>query len=310
MNIKLNISTDFFKEEERCGYIVSSEMKRVWAIELDLLNELLNVCKKNNLKIFADSGTILGAIRHQGMIPWDDDIDMSMMRDDYEKLCRIAPNEFKYPYFFQTEETDQGSLRCHAQLRNSATTGILASELYKKYKFNQGIFIDIFPLDVKTTDEKKFSNQCKKLEKIKSKMLFYRNIKDANPFNFRYNLIKYLGVIILHFLSKTIFKNCFNYNSLNKTFTQISTMYNNEKSEYVCYMCLPPMKNKRIWKKSWYKKCIYMKFEMLNIPIPIGYKEYLNKVYGQWQKFVKGASMHKEVIFNTEHPYNEVIKSI
>ena len=144
LNIKL--PDDFLEEEIRCGYTVTRKMKKVWAVELDLLNELLRVCNKYNIKIFASGGTMLGAVRHKGFIPWDDDIDMGMLRKDYDKLCKIANKEFQYPYFFQTNYTDPGTLRGHAQLRNSNTTSFLQNE-GSEYSFNQGIFIDIFPMD-------------------------------------------------------------------------------------------------------------------------------------------------------------------
>ena len=100
--INLKISNTFFDEEIRDGYKVSREMKKIWAVELDLLNELNRVCNKHNIRCMAWAGTMLGAIRHKGFIPWDDDIDIMLFRDDYEKLCEIAPSEFTYPYFFQT----------------------------------------------------------------------------------------------------------------------------------------------------------------------------------------------------------------
>ena len=101
LNIKL--PENFLDEEIRDDYVVSSQMKQVWAVELDLLNKILEVCKKYNIKIIASGGTLLGAVRHKGFIPWDDDIDLMMMRDQYDKLCDVAEKEFKYPYFFQTE---------------------------------------------------------------------------------------------------------------------------------------------------------------------------------------------------------------
>uniref|UniRef100_UPI0027346B1B LicD family protein n=1 Tax=uncultured Duncaniella sp. TaxID=2768039 RepID=UPI0027346B1B len=73
-------------EEIRNGYTVSTLSKRVWQIQLDMLGVLLKVCKKYNLKIWAEGGTLIGAIRHKGFIPWDDDIDISISRPDYEKL--------------------------------------------------------------------------------------------------------------------------------------------------------------------------------------------------------------------------------
>ncbi|MBR1621497.1 MAG: LicD family protein, partial [Prevotella sp.] len=100
VNLKIKIPDTFLKEEVRCDYKITREMKELWAIELDLYMELKRVCNKFNLKFAADSGTLLGAIRHNGFIPWDDDMDFSMPREDYEKLCEIAPKEFAPPYYF------------------------------------------------------------------------------------------------------------------------------------------------------------------------------------------------------------------
>ena len=91
-----------FEEETRQNYLISKEMKQVWACELDLLKKLLQVCEKYNLKCWADAGTLIGAIRDHGFIPWDDDIDVAMLREDYDKLVSIADKEFAHPYFFQT----------------------------------------------------------------------------------------------------------------------------------------------------------------------------------------------------------------
>ena len=78
--IKIAIEDSFFEEEDRCGYLVSQEMKKIWAVELDLLNEFSMVCENHQLKWFVHAGTMLGAIRHKGFIPWDDDIDVVIHR--------------------------------------------------------------------------------------------------------------------------------------------------------------------------------------------------------------------------------------
>ena len=146
-DLSLEFPEDFFREEIRDGYKVSEKMKKVWAVELDLLNKLLEVCQKYELKCFADAGTLLGAVRHKGFIPWDDDIDVVMFREDYEKLRAVAQEEFKEPYFFQCAYSDDNYIRGHAQLRNSDTTAFLYREVRRKVERNYGIFIDIFILD-------------------------------------------------------------------------------------------------------------------------------------------------------------------
>ena len=139
------LDKSFYNAEERCGYYVSEKMKHIWAVGLDLWYKFDSVCKKYNLKYYAAYGTLLGAVRHKGFIPWDDDIDLCMMRDDYEKLKLVAKEEFKEPYYFQDWYNSCGRTWCFSKLRNSNTTAIEFPD--KGKEFNQGIFIDINALD-------------------------------------------------------------------------------------------------------------------------------------------------------------------
>lgn len=301
--IKLNLPQVFFEEEVRSGYLVSAKMKKIWAVELDLLNELLNVCNKYGLSIYANGGTILGAVRHKGMIPWDDDIDMMMPRKDYEKLCSIALSEFKYPYFFQTEDTDPGSYRGHAQFRNSKTTAILESEYVYKRKMNQGIFIDIFPLDNvpdSIEDREKFKNQA---QKMRRKYNEYLLLSLPYHFVFRKNLVL-LGLSIVkrlliphHKVSRMckVFYNRFVV--FTKKYIDIPT-----KS----FLCIPFCTT--IYDKNDLAQPIYMPFEILSIPVPFNYEKILEELYGDWHEFIIAPSMHGKVIFDTEKSYIEYLK--
>jgi len=82
----MRLPDGFLQSEYRDGYFVDATMKRVWAVELDLLEQFQNICKRHSLKYYAIGGTLLGAVRHKGFIPWDDDIDVGMPRADYDQF--------------------------------------------------------------------------------------------------------------------------------------------------------------------------------------------------------------------------------
>ena len=146
------IPQNFYEVEVREGCEISEYTKRVWAREIELYFEFDRVCKKHNLTYYIAYGSLLGAVRHGGFIPWDDDLDVLMMREDYDALCKIAPEEFKEPFFFQNEHTDKGCRLAFTKLRNSNTCGMTPFEKLHDFRYNQGMFFDIFPLDNVSND--------------------------------------------------------------------------------------------------------------------------------------------------------------
>lgn len=305
IDLKITLPESFLEEEVRDGYRVSKKMKEVWAVELDLLNEFIRVCSKYNICWWADAGTILGAARHRGMIPWDDDIDVMLMRDEYERLCAIAPKEFTHPYFFQTNDTDPGSMRGHAQLRNSKTTGILSIERGLNKKINQGIFIDIFPIDDVPNDSSLLDEQVSNIACYKERARSYWQWKTFVPSTF-ITLIKYRLKYVLTTLGLLFRED--NYPHAYEAYENEARKYHNCQSDYVAKVVLPPFKPRRLWKRKWFSETIYLPFEWMSIPVPAGYVDLLDTFYGDWHKFVVGASTHGGVFFDTDNPYTEYIQ--
>ena len=98
-----------------------SVLRRLQQTEFEILKEFDRICKKHNIQYFLDSGTALGAARHKGFIPWDDDIDVGMLRSDYEHFLEICPKELEQKYFLQTIETDPGCPCLFAKIRKNGT---------------------------------------------------------------------------------------------------------------------------------------------------------------------------------------------
>lgn len=116
-------------------------------IMFDLLEELDNICKKNNIKYWIDSGTFLGAVRHRGFIPWDDDIDICMLEEDYKKFLKIAKKELSKNIFLQTKETDKNYIWFpYPKLRDR--NSIFIEHIQNENDlYHQGINLDIFVMD-------------------------------------------------------------------------------------------------------------------------------------------------------------------
>lgn len=120
-------------------------LRRLQLVELDILTEFVRICDKYGLRYYLVGGTLLGAIRHQGFIPWDDDIDVAMMREDYDRFAQIAAQELDPRYFYQSPDTDPYYFLTYNKIRKNGTE--VYEERFKDSKFHKGIFIDIFPLD-------------------------------------------------------------------------------------------------------------------------------------------------------------------
>ena len=112
---------------------------------LDILLEFDRVCKKNQITYWIDFGTLLGAVRHKGFIPWDDDIDISMPPADFKRFMEIGQKELKDGYFLQTEKTDPGSNMCRGlfKIRKNNTLYVHDFDDFRK-DYHKGVSIDVF----------------------------------------------------------------------------------------------------------------------------------------------------------------------
>lgn len=303
--IKIQLPEHFLDEEVRCDYKISHEMKKLWAVEIDLLVELDRVCKQNNITYWVNGGTMLGAARHKGFIPWDDDIDVMMPRNDYTRLCQIATEEFSEPYFFQTEYTDPTSFRTHAQLRNSRTTAILSYDFKKRSTFNQGIFIDIFPLDNIPDDPNDFEIMKKNGSRQYNTAAFFHSLYLYKKTDTVKACMSNIAKFCWHPIGKCFYKQLVQKHY--RKYEDIIAHYANDKTKE-CSLLVFNFGSIHRRLCSDFAETTYLNFEFIKVPVPYKYEDNLTRVFGNWRKFVKGTSFHGGMYFNAERPYTEVYK--
>ena len=142
---------EFFLDEVREGFFIPAMMKRAWAAELEILVEIDRICEKYKLRYFIDYGNLLGAIRHKGFIPWDDDIDIMMMRKDYEIFAEVANAELPKELVFRSPEDDSGNYELFSSVQHRAML-ISTDAIGKYHNYLYGAGVDIFPYDYLAKD--------------------------------------------------------------------------------------------------------------------------------------------------------------
>ena len=287
------ITEEFLQPETRYDYQIPTKMKKVWAIELDLLNRFAEACKKENLKWFVGFGTLLGTIRHKGFIPWDDDLDIWMPRNDYDRLVEVGPSLFTAPYFFQTTLNDMDYYNAFARLRNSNTTGVLVSG---NNDCNNGIYIDIIPLDGHYRN--------KNVQKCIYEYIYMRNIVahayayNINPRFVTRMISKVLRNPLVHYDMKK------NYLSVNRI-ARRNTWKEAENVGVVVFTAYPFKRN--TFPKRCFENSVYKPFEQLFVPVPEGYDEGLRIIYGDYMEFPPKADRGTwhSFEFDPDVPYYE-----
>ena len=276
---------------------IMAELKDIWAVELDLLRVFLQYCERHGLRCWVEGGTLLGAVRHKGFIPWDDDVDLAMPREDYDRMCRIGNEGLEEPYFLQTAYSDTDYHRGHAQFRRSDTAAIRPSDCYQP--FNQGIFIDIFPLDAAPDDRALVHEHRKRCLKI-LKLLKAKNTHCITSGRLTLIFRKLKARWMVKKMGWTTI-----YEKAEEEMRALARMPHTKVGE------LTSLGEDKLWDKSIFAETVMLPFENLMVPAPKGWDAFLRVSFGDdYMTPIQAPSMHGEVVFDTERSYKEVLPEV
>lgn len=285
----------FFVEENICDFLVTKERKKIWAINLDLLAKLDKICRKYNLKYYLAFGSLLGLVRHKGFIPWDDDLDVCMFRDDYDVLLTHC-DEFEDPYFLQSPGNDQDYWYSFAKLRNTNTSAVVKT--FRYCSFNQGIALDIFPLD--NCDVNKMENVYNSINDLNKWQS--TNMRRSNP--------------CLNDIDK---ERCLQYPErdsylIHDEIDRIAKQDNDKITKMVSVSVVTIYNPNRM---TFYREdvcdLINSEFYGIEVKVPRNYDRVLKTTYGDYMKFPPVSERglwHGNAVIDPDVPYRETVKKL
>ena len=243
-------------------------MNKAQKKQFELLKELDRICKKNNIKYFLCGGTLLGAVRHKGFIPWDDDVDIEMLREDFEKFKKVCKKDLNKKYFYQDIETDKYYGNLFAKLRINNTKYV--ERITKNTKAHNGIYLDIFPIDNYDDIDKP---NIKKVIILRMLLLLKNKyIIDANTF------VKKIELLCLKIMSLFFTKKCI-INKINKL---VRNNTNKDSEKVIDYFDV--LFDRLVYQRKWYTKQKEYEFEGRKFTGTYYYDEYLTHLYGDYMK--------------------------
>lgn len=293
----------YFEDEVREGFPVSSLMKRAWAAQLQLFDEIRNVCEKHGITYFAEWGTLLGAVRHGGMIPWDDDLDICMKRKDFQRFLSVV-KELPEGCWIQDFRVSEDHDDLIAKIVNTRSNFLNEKQLEIYHGFPYHCGIDIFVYDFFPADQKEKEEYISLLQDIVKivRLLSCREetreqISDEKLEQCLRRLEDLCGITFdrKHSLTQQI------YELLE---TRIAPLYSEQESDELTNIPKFGINPEYRMPKSCFEESFEIPFEMTKIRVPAGYDHLLDHCkYGNYMNPVRADGMHDYPFYKELNEY-------
>lgn len=272
----------FFEEEVRSDFLIDRTMKTCWAAEMELLFDIDQICEKYNIQYFVYFGSLLGAIRHKGFVPWDDDLDIAMKREDFERFMEIAKDELPSDYVISNPLTGENATEFWASVRNGNTISIDPKHLEKNHGCPFIVGIDIFQLDYLPRNPQREKEHTELFHYVWSAVRLVKksdkDTDDVNRLSFLLNEIETK--------CKQRFECDFELENEDKLIKQLIVLANqiaasvkrDESDEMVTFISFENHREKRN-PKEFFDEVIWVPFENINVPVPSSWELLLPRIY-------------------------------
>ena len=294
----MQLPDSYYEDEVRDGFYIPSMGKKAWAAELAVLNEVDRICTKHNIQYFAEWGTLLGAIRHGGFIPWDDDMDIAMKRADYEKFLKVAPQELPGGFEIFNLRNHDNFWYFLARVVNTSRMRFEEEHLKKYHGFPYIAGLDIFVLDNVCRDKSKEEERDKTIEYVLTvaDSLDEAKLNDAARKVALDRIEKLCNVKIVNRRDNQLLKKEL-YSIAEKVFRKFS----DEESDCITQIMPCGLYGNNLWiPKDYYKASVRVPFENTTIPVPVGYDTMLRRRYGDYMKLVRNSGGHNYPFYSAQ----------
>lgn len=257
---------------------------------LEMLTEIDRICKKHSISYLLFAGTMLGAVRHQGFIPWDDDLDVIMRRPDYERFLKLAPSELDSEAFYLQKEFSEHWPMFFSKLRKNGTT-CLERYYPKDPEMHQGVYVDIFPAD-NLADGK----LLRRLQFWSSKVVIAKSLDRRGYLTDSFG--KQCFILLCRFLP-------------GKPFARFVQLRKADHSSLVhSFFGGASRYEKNIYPRAWFENVVTLPFETGTFPVSAEYDEMLTRLYGDYRtplrEDARGRKIHAEFV-DLEHSYEQYL---